>query len=69
MSNLKRKEQGFMNFSGVVRGYMSKSFSSERFILHVADTIEKQLKEWNPLYEVFLMKLKNYEVVIKNAET
>jgi len=30
--------------------------------------IEKQLQEWDPNFEVFLMKLSNYELMIKNGE-
>lgn len=58
-----------MNTSGVFRGYMSKSFNGEKFIELVADTIERQLQEWDSKYEVFLMKLANYEIMIKNKET
>lgn len=58
-----------MNVSGVMRGYLCKSFKGEKFLLHVAETMEKQLKEWDPQYEVFLMKLANYELMIKKGET
>jgi hypothetical protein len=58
-----------MNMMGFLRGYMSKNYSSEKFIKHVSDIIEKQLQEWDLNYEVFLMKLTNYELMIKNGET
>lgn len=58
-----------MNTSGVFRGYMSKSFSGEKFIQLIAVTIEKQLQDWDPKYEVFLMKLDNFELMIQNRET
>jgi hypothetical protein len=58
-----------MNSIGFIRGYMSKNLNHEKFIHHVADIIEKQLQEWSPNYEVFLMKLTNYELMIKNGET
>lgn len=57
-----------MNVSGVIRGYMSKSCTNEKFIIHVTEVIEKQLKEWDKNYEVFLMKFSNYEIVVKNNE-
>jgi hypothetical protein len=52
----------------LTRGYISKGYSNEKFIQHVVDMIEKQLQEWDPNYEVFLMKLSNYELMIKNGE-
>jgi endo-beta-N-acetylglucosaminidase D len=48
---------------------MSKGLSGEEFIKHVAKIMEKQLKEWDDQYEVFLMKLVNYEFMIKNGNT
>lgn len=42
---------------------------SEDFLLYVAKTIEKQLKEWDMAYEVLVLKLKNYEIMVKNMET
>lgn len=48
---------------------MSKNMSGEKFLEVVASTMEKQLKEWDENYEVMVMKLINYEVVIKNQET
>ena len=58
-----------MNSSVVIRGWMSNCLSGEEFIKHVAGVIERQLKEWDDHYEVFLMKLAYYEVIIKNGET
>ena len=58
-----------MNISGVIRGYMSKNMSVEEFIVHVATLMEKQLKEWDENYEVYVMKLADYEVVVKNNDT
>lgn len=37
-----------MNVSGFIRGYMSKNMTGETFFMKVADTIEKQLQEWDP---------------------
>lgn len=58
-----------MNASGFLRGLMSKNLSGEDFIKHVAHSIEKQLQEWDEHYEVFLMKLADYEFMIKNKDT
>lgn len=57
-----------MNISGVIRGYITKTMIVEEFIVHVATLMEKQLKEWDENYEVYVMKLADYELVIKNNE-
>jgi hypothetical protein len=57
-----------MNTTGFIRGYMSKSYKGEDFIIHVATCIEKQLKEWDANYEVSLLKLANYELVVLNKD-
>lgn len=57
-----------MNSSGWIRGYMSKSYGSEDFLLHVGRTIEKQLKEWNENYHVNIMKFKDYWLVVRIGE-
>jgi len=57
-----------MNVSGMIRGYMSKNMDSEAFLLHVANLIEQQLQEWDEAFEVYVMKLKHYEIVVKNTE-
>ena len=44
---------------------MAKSYDGESFLLHVAEVIERQLKEWDESYEVIVMKLIDYEVVVK----
>ncbi|MBB6444022.1 hypothetical protein [Bacillus benzoevorans] len=58
-----------MNISGVIRGYMSKNMGVEEFIVHVATLMEKQLKEWDENYEVYVMKLTDYEFIVKNNDT
>lgn len=58
-----------MNISGVIRGYMTKNMSVEEFIVHVATLMEKQLKEWDENFEVYVMKLADYEFVVKNNTT
>ncbi|WP_251552700.1 hypothetical protein [Neobacillus muris] len=54
-----------MNISGFARGLMSRNYSTERFLLHVANCVEGQLKEWDEQYEVLVLKLKNYEFIVK----
>lgn len=57
-----------MNVSAFIRDYMAKNHTSEDFLIHVAELMEKQLHEWDDQYEVFIMHLKNYEITIKNEE-
>lgn len=57
-----------MNVSGMIRGYMSKSFSGEKFLLTVAKTMENQLKEWDSGYELVIWKLQTYEIIVQNGE-
>lgn len=54
-----------MNVIGFIRGMMSKNFSGEEFLKHVAKIMEMQLKEWDIEYEVMVAKQVNYEWVIK----
>ena len=55
-----------MNTTGFIRGYMAKNQDGEKFLKHVLVTVERQLQEWDPNYEVQLIKLSNYEVLVKN---
>src|SRR5690606_12279634 len=55
-----------MKTTGFIRGYMSKNLKGEKFIEHVATCIEQQLQEWDPNYQVQVIHLANYEIVIKN---
>ncbi|WP_042355591.1 hypothetical protein [Bacillus rubiinfantis] len=57
-----------MNINGLVRGQMARTYSEERFLLHVATCIEQQLQEWDARYEVIVMKLKDYELIVKDSE-
>lgn len=57
-----------MNSSGFIRGLMAKNFDNERFLLHVAECIERQLKEWDENYEVMVAKMPDYFFVIRNAK-
>ena len=54
-----------MNVNRFARSVMAKSYNSESFLVHVAEVMERQLKEWNEEYEVLVMKLVDYEVVVK----
>lgn len=58
-----------MNVSGFIRGYMSKNMTGETFFMKVADTIEKQLQEWDSTYHVLLLKLKDYVLIVQKGET
>ena len=44
---------------------MAKKVSSERFLIHVSTKIERQLQEWDATYQVCLMKLKDYQLMIR----
>ncbi|KMM39176.1 hypothetical protein [Guptibacillus hwajinpoensis] len=54
-----------MNSNGFARGLLAKHYNGEKFLLHVADVIERQLKEWSVVYEVMVMKLSDYKIVVK----
>ncbi|MDP4552895.1 hypothetical protein Q9251_18610 [Alkalihalobacillus macyae] len=54
-----------MNSNGFARGLLAKHYSGEKFLLHVSDVIERQLKEWSDAYEVMVMKLADYKIVVK----
>ncbi|TKD72185.1 hypothetical protein [Pseudalkalibacillus hwajinpoensis] len=54
-----------MNCNGFTRGLMAKNYSGEKFLLHVCDVIERQLNEWSDDFEVMVMKLVDYELVVK----
>lgn len=55
-----------MNF--FIRENLSKLMKNEDFLLYVAKTIEKQLKEWDSNYEMLVMKLEDYEIMLKNMD-
>ncbi|WP_019241722.1 MULTISPECIES: hypothetical protein [Bacillus] len=55
-----------MNINGMVRGFISKEYDPEYFLKHIAITIEHQLKEWDPYYEVLIMKMVDYHFIVKN---
>ncbi|MBU9714923.1 hypothetical protein [Evansella tamaricis] len=54
-----------MNTTGFIRGLMSKNLSNDEFLKCISQTIEHQLQEWHEDYSVFIMKLANYEIVVK----
>ncbi|WP_062050456.1 hypothetical protein [Bacillus sp. JCM 19034] len=54
-----------MNMNGFARKYMTKNKTHEEFLMHVADVIERQLREWDESCEVYVMKMNNYELVVK----
>ncbi len=56
-----------MNSSGWIRGYMSKNYSGEAYLIHVGTCIENQLKEWDNNYEVNIKKFADYEFVVKKG--
>lgn len=57
-----------LNSMGFIRGYMSKSYSNEEFIIHVGETIERQLQEWDEAYQVNIMKFKDYIFIVKKGD-
>jgi hypothetical protein len=57
-----------MNINGIVRNYMVRIMDDEDFLKHVAGLLERQLQEWDLEYEVFVMKFKDYELVVKNQD-
>jgi hypothetical protein len=57
-----------MNINGLVRSYLARNQTGEEFFKLVADLMERQLKEWDPEYEVFLMKFSYYELTVKKGD-
>ncbi|MGM9925903.1 MAG: hypothetical protein ACI35R_16785 [Bacillus sp. (in: firmicutes)] len=57
-----------MNINGMTRNYLSLNLEAEDFLQHVASTIELQLREWDEVYEVFVMKFSDYHVSVKYNE-
>ena len=58
-----------MNINGFERRSMAKNLSPEEFLIHVANEMECQLQEWDSDNEVMVMKMGNYEFIVKNKET
>lgn len=54
-----------MNVSANMREIIVKNRNNEQFLLHVAELMERQLKEWDYRFEVYVMLLKNYEIAVK----
>ena len=54
-----------MNVNRFARSIMAENYDGESFLLHVSAVIERQLKEWDETYDVIVMKLIDYEVVVK----
>ena len=57
-----------MDINELERSSIAKFQSGEDFLIHVAEFMERQLKEWDNIYEVFVMKLANYDFIVKNEE-
>jgi hypothetical protein len=57
-----------MNIRGYSRGVISRNLCAEKFLVHVAETIETQLKEWDENYEVWIMKFQEYALTVKKGE-
>ena|SRR5690625_1388573 len=61
-----------MNCQGWIRGMMSKSYETEKFLIHVVETIQRQLALWNENYEVKLLQNllsdSNYYIEIRFGE-
>lgn len=56
-----------MNGSGFVRTLMAKKMSAEKFLVHVLEMVELQLQIWDT-YEVIVLKLSNYEIIVTCGE-
>ena len=57
-----------MNINAQSREDLARNQSEQQFFIHVADIIERQLKEWNTDYRVYIMKLTNYELTVSNKD-
>lgn len=58
-----------MNINRFARNLMAREKSPEEYLKFVADVIERQLQEWDETYEIFVMKMHTYELVVKRGET
>lgn len=65
---LKRKGKANVNINGYARTLKARDFNVEKFLLYVAECIEWQLKEWDQQYEVLVMKLQDYQLIVKYGE-
>ncbi|WP_338448121.1 hypothetical protein R4Z09_17970 [Niallia oryzisoli] len=57
-----------MEINGPERRSLAQNMTLEDFFIHVATDIERQLKEWDIDYEVMVMKLEDYEFIVKYHE-
>ena len=57
-----------MNASGMLRGYASKAMPNDAYFDHVTKTIEKQLKQWDPGFELFVNTTDGYQIAALHGE-
>jgi hypothetical protein len=57
-----------MNINGLERRHNARKMKGDDFLKYVATEMENQLKEWDEEYEVMIMKLANYEFIVKNKQ-
>lgn len=58
-----------MNASGMLRGYASKAMPNDAFFDHVTQTMEKQLKQWDTDYELFVNTTDGYQIAVLYGES
>lgn len=56
-----------MNSIGDERGYIVKSLSVQEFFHHVVGCVERKLKEWDSEYQVYIVKLADYNLIVKKG--
>ncbi len=57
-----------MNASGMLRGYASKAMPNDDFFDHVTTTMERQLKQWDSDYELFVNTTDGYQVAVLHGD-
>ncbi|AJD92936.1 hypothetical protein JMA_36190 [Jeotgalibacillus malaysiensis] len=57
-----------MNASGMLRGYASKAMPNDAYFAHVTKTMEKQLKQWDSDYELFVNTTDGYRIAVLLGE-
>lgn len=57
-----------MNMNRFARSLMAREKSPEEYLMFIADVVERQLQEWGETYEVFVMKMHTYELIVKRGD-
>lgn len=56
-----------MNMKDFAREHIAKNKNEQEFFYHVVGCIEDQLREWDKEYRVYIVKLTDYNLVVKDG--